>query len=129
MTAIGKGLSATVLGAALLLGTGAPGVIAQTSYVTADVNQRTGPGVQYSAVRTLPQGTAVELEGCQGSWCRISYNGDDGWIAARYLNQQGSPTTTGGGGSSAPTLAPSQPVQPPSNSSGADPAESIETRP
>jgi uncharacterized protein YraI len=93
MAAVRKGLSATALGAALLLVSGAPAVFAQTISVTADVHERTGPGVQYSVLRTLPQGTAVELMGCEGSWCRVSDNGREVWISARYLNQQ-VPTTT-----------------------------------
>jgi uncharacterized protein YraI len=112
MTAIRKGLSVTVLGAALLLATGVPAVMAQTAHVTTNVNERTGPGVQYSAVRTLPQGTAVELVSCEGAWCRVSDNGREGWIAARYLDQRVPTTTTGSARSTAPTLAPSQPVQP-----------------
>lgn len=94
MAGVRKGLSAGVLGAALLFVTGVPAVFAQTTTVTTDVHERTGPGVQYSVLRTLPQGTAVELIGCEGSWCRVSDNGREGWIAARYLNQQAQNATT-----------------------------------
>lgn len=53
----------------------------------ADLNIRTGPGPMYEITGYVPVDGAVQVEGCiEGSmWCRVSYNGVDGWVYSEYL--------------------------------------------
>ncbi len=58
------------------------------SYVTArvDVMIRKGPGKSYKGCGHLPKGNAADLIECQGNWCKIRYNGQEGWSHSRYLD-------------------------------------------
>lgn len=66
----------------------APGV------VTANVNVRGGPGVNYGRVATLPAGSWVDVGRCRGNWCQVGNRGYLGWVSARYVRigaQPGAP--------------------------------------
>jgi uncharacterized protein YraI len=61
---------------------------AQTMATAAtDLNLRAGPGPTYQILAVIPGTQAVAVEGClaEGSWCRVSYNGTDGWASGDYL--------------------------------------------
>jgi len=60
-----------------------------TSY---GLNVRTGPGVAYPIIGGLSQGDAVEVVGknAAGTWLQITYNGQESWIAAAYVDLTGS---------------------------------------
>src|SRR5918994_3429757 len=60
---------------------------AQTAVVTTDLNMREGPGPDHPIITAMPQGEAVEIEGCLEtmSWCQVSWNGQTGWAYADYL--------------------------------------------
>jgi uncharacterized protein YraI len=61
---------------------------------SADVNMRSGPGTGYSVIRTLPQGTSVEVfDSIQGNFQMVGYAQQTGWISLDYLSDGG-----GGGG-------------------------------
>ncbi|QRM27302.1 SH3 domain-containing protein [Microvirga sp. VF16] len=64
-------------------GLAAPGV------TTTSVNFRSGPGTQFSSLRTLPAGTAVDIGDCEdaGSWCAITVDGRSGFVSGRYLQE------------------------------------------
>ncbi len=55
--------------------------------VTAAVNVRSGPDISYNVVSQLNVGESVELGQCDatGTWCYITHDGPDGWVAARFL--------------------------------------------
>jgi hypothetical protein len=53
--------------------------------VTAHVNVRSGPGVEYRAVGSVPRNTVVDLGQCRGEWCQISSYGLSGWVSSQYL--------------------------------------------
>lgn len=77
-------LAATAIGLAVL-----PSVAdAAPARITANINVRSGPGVQYYRIGLLPAGSPVEVYGClQGyTWCDVSYGNMRGWVAARYLS-------------------------------------------
>jgi uncharacterized protein YraI len=77
--------------AALALGMiGATSAVAAPALVTTDLNLRAGPGTQYQSVGVLPNGAVVDVRGCTSgySWCRVNYQGYDGWASSRYLAQQ-----------------------------------------
>ena len=61
----------------------APGV------TTASVNFRSGPGTNYSSLRTLPAGASVDIGECEGSgsWCAVTVKGQRGFVSGRYLQQ------------------------------------------
>lgn len=69
--------------------------IAAPGAVTADLNLRAGPGTNFQALDTVPNGAPVEIDGCVegGNWCRVTYGNVSGYAAARYLTvTQGSRT-------------------------------------
>ncbi|MBY6054824.1 DUF1236 domain-containing protein [Leisingera daeponensis] len=59
---------------------------AQAQAVT-DLNLRAGPGPQYDIVGVIAAEGAVDLEGCieESNWCKVSYEGADGWAYGEYL--------------------------------------------
>jgi TolB protein len=64
------------------------------------LNVRTGPGTAYPIVGGLSLGDAVEVVGKNaagpfdyaqgGAWLQIAYNGQEGWVAAAYVDLIGS---------------------------------------
>lgn len=58
------------------------------AFVTAYVNLRAGPYVDYPLLTEVPAGMMVTLYGCldDWSWCDVGYDGDRGWISASYLS-------------------------------------------
>lgn len=60
---------------------------AYTAYTTGNVNVRTGPGTDYARIATLAAGRPVDVLACQGSWCRIGYQGMRGWLSASYIER------------------------------------------
>lgn len=56
-----------------------------SSTTTANLNVRSGPGLRYSVLGTLPAGSPVEISGCTRSWCQTQY----GYVSARFVGRQG----------------------------------------
>ena len=58
-----------------------------SGYTTGSVNQRTGPGVSYPVITTLPSGAEISIYGClpAPSWCDIDAYGRRGWVSAAYV--------------------------------------------
>lgn len=52
-----------------------------------DLNIRSGPANNYTVVGVIPSGGTAMLEGCvaDGSWCKVSFDGVEGWSYAPYL--------------------------------------------
>src|SRR3954449_11835443 len=65
----------------------APGV------TTSSVNFRSGPGTNFASIRTLPEGTAVDMGECEdsGSWCAVTIKGRSGFVSGRYLQETKDP--------------------------------------
>ncbi len=65
----------------------APGV------TTTNVHFRSGPGENYSSIRTLSAGTALEIGDCDesGSWCAVKVAGRSGFVSGRYLEEKSGP--------------------------------------
>ena len=51
--------------------------------VTANVNVRSGPGVNYGRLSALPAGIRVDAGPCSGGWCQIN---NRGWVSARFVS-------------------------------------------
>ena len=72
----------------LALGTALPmGAMAAEVSATTDLNMRSGPGNNFTVVGTIPGGEMAETMGCieDGTWCKVSYDGMEGWSYAPYL--------------------------------------------
>ncbi|WP_379970172.1 SH3 domain-containing protein [Ectobacillus sp. sgz5001026] len=58
-----------------------------TFYVNADsLRFRTGPGTNYNIIDVLSSGQKVEVTGQSGSWYKVRYNGNDGYVSKDYLS-------------------------------------------
>jgi uncharacterized protein YraI len=79
-----------LLGAAavLALSTGVAAAVPAT--IETDANVRSGPGTRNPVITTLPAGTVVDVGPCT-SWCQISFDGGQGYIARSLLALGGSP--------------------------------------
>lgn len=77
--------------------TQAPMMAATTLYATADFrsNVRSGPGRQYTVLGQVRQNDALDVTGqlADGTWLRINYNGQEGWILASLFEVTGDLTT------------------------------------
>lgn len=64
-----------------------PALAQGSGIVEVDLNLRAGPSTEFPVVTTIPQDSAVAVHGCiQGrNWCDISWRGERGWVAARFL--------------------------------------------
>ena len=70
-----------------------------TYITTADVSLRSGPGVSYPVVTTLPKGIKIDVVGRQGYWLKVEskHGGAPGYIDEQFAAPEGSPqnsTTT-----------------------------------
>ena len=83
MTTI-KTLSAALTAVAL------SGGVAAAASATTDLNLRSGPGPDYQSIAVIPAGAPVDVLGCSGSWCQVSYAGRAGFASANYLSGDGS---------------------------------------
>lgn len=75
--------------AALMLMGLSVSAFASIATVAANVNVRSGPGVNFVKVATLPAGYRVDMGQCRGSWCQVNAGGVYGWVSARYLRSSG----------------------------------------
>lgn len=68
---------------------------AEPALATANVNIRQGPGTTYQIITTIPGGSTVDVSGCQGQWCQVTWQGQHGYAVATALD-------TGGGSPASP---------------------------
>jgi Bacterial SH3 domain len=83
--------------AAALLVLSAPAVQAAPALATNNVNLRQGPGTNFPVITTIPGGSTVDVSGCQGQWCAVTWQGRSGYTIATSLDQGGGPSGPGGG--------------------------------
>lgn len=60
---------------------------ASDGFVTANVNLRAGPDVDYPWIATIPGGSRVTIQGCTAGWgwCDVIAFGNRGWMLGDYL--------------------------------------------
>jgi uncharacterized protein YraI len=89
---IATALSALVL--APLIGVLAPLIVAYAKAGDGEVksiatsgatNLRKAPGTDSEILTLIPKGTTVKVGDCRNEWCRVSWNGQDGYAIARNL--------------------------------------------
>ncbi len=58
-----------------------------SGYVTANVNERSGPSTSYPPIVVIPAGSRITIYGCLSdrSWCDISWGPNRGWMYSAYL--------------------------------------------
>jgi hypothetical protein len=65
----------------------APGAHAAPALATKNVNLRQGPGTSYPIITTIPGGSTVDLGGCQGVWCTVTWQGRNGFAIATSFDR------------------------------------------
>ncbi|MEZ4530773.1 MAG: SH3 domain-containing protein [Thermomicrobiales bacterium] len=69
----------------------------EPAWTTANVNLRSGPGMNYSVIQVVPSGSAVTVTGsATNNYYPVTYSGVAGYISADYLTFD-EPTTPGPG--------------------------------
>lgn len=80
-------LRSILLGAGVLLAI--PAVAqAYPGWTTGNVNMRTGAGVGYARITTIPANQLVQIYGCS-TWCQIGWGGFSGWVSGNYVRAAG----------------------------------------
>lgn len=79
-----KTMCATAIFGALL-STGAHAATEASAWT--DLNLRAGPGPMYEIVGVIPAEGVVTVEGCldAANWCKVSFDGLEGWASGDYL--------------------------------------------
>jgi uncharacterized protein YraI len=58
---------------------------------TGDTNLRKVPRIDSEILALIPKGTAVEVSDCHEGWCRVSWDGQDGYVIGRNLGVAAAP--------------------------------------
>lgn len=84
-TARGRGRRAGLVLLALGFVTGCsdPGFVA----VQADLRQE--PATESKVLAVIPKGSAIKVGDCSNGWCRVSWNGHDGYILTKSMRLTG----------------------------------------
>ena len=75
--------------------TAAPPEVTEPYITTVGVNFRTGPSTSYTSRGIVPKGTPVEFISSSNNWAKVIYNGDTGFMFAKYITPQAESTTPG----------------------------------
>ena len=75
------------LPSALAVALATPSFAAMDAIATTDLNLRAGPGPQYAIQDVIAAEGDVTIQGCveASDWCKVSYNGTEGWAYSAYL--------------------------------------------
>ncbi len=76
--------AATAL-AAVVMAASSAGVSARPAIATFNANLRSGPGIDNPVVAIIPDQAPIDVGGCTGSWCRVSWNGLDGYLSTSLI--------------------------------------------
>jgi uncharacterized protein YraI len=60
-------------------------VLAKPVTVTSETNLRKAPGTSSEIITLIPKGEKVEAESCDAGWCKVTWNGQDGYAIGRNL--------------------------------------------
>ena len=52
----------------------------------AETNLRQAPGTNSAVVTLMPKGETVEVGECEAGWCKVTFNGQDGYAISRNLS-------------------------------------------
>jgi len=82
----------------MLLALSAAGASAAPALAINNVNLRQGPGTTYTIIMTIPGGSNVDVSGCSGQWCQVTFQGQNGYAIATSFDQGGGATPPGAAG-------------------------------
>jgi hypothetical protein len=88
----------TVAFAGVLLALSAASAAAAPALAVNNVNLRQGPGTTYTVIMTIPGGSNVDVGGCSGQWCRVTFQGQNGYAIATSFDQGGGAPPPGAAG-------------------------------
>lgn len=71
--------------AIVLLAASEAGVSARPAIATFNANLRSGPGIENPVVAIIPDQAPIDVGSCRGSWCRVSWNGQDGYLSTSLI--------------------------------------------
>jgi hypothetical protein len=98
--------------AAALMALSAQCAQAEPALATKNVNLRQGPGTSYQVITTIPGGSTVEVSGCQGQWCTVVWQGQNGYAIATSFDQGGGGAPPPGAGGPPPGATAGGPPPP-----------------
>ena len=75
--------------AGVLLALSAASAAAAPALAVNNVNLRQGPGTTYTVIMTIPGGSNVDVSGCSGQWCQVTFQGQNGYAIATSFDQGG----------------------------------------
>jgi uncharacterized protein YraI len=58
---------------------------AETAVAGSKLNLRAGPGPTYPVVLTMSEGARLEIQRCQGEWCRVKFDRRIGYASRQFL--------------------------------------------
>jgi uncharacterized protein YraI len=74
---------------AAILALGATAAAAAPFKLTGDTNLRKAPGTGSEVVGLMPKGETVEVGTCDAGWCKVTWNGNEGYAIGRNVGQAG----------------------------------------
>ena len=80
-------LAATAALLAALSATMTAAATAKPVTLGAETNLRKAPGTKSEVVALIPKGETVEVGDCDVGWCKVTWNGQDGYSIARNLGR------------------------------------------
>jgi Bacterial SH3 domain len=92
----------TVTSAGVLLVLSAVSAAAAPALAVNNVNLRQGPGTTYTVIMTIPGGSNVDVGDCNGQWCQVTFEGQNGYAIATSLDQGGGAPPPGAGAAGPP---------------------------
>ena len=100
----------------IFLQAGGPAYADQTATVVTDkgdpLNMRAGVGTGTAVLTVIPNGSQVTVldtaagSDANGTWYKITYNGQEGYVAAKYISFTAVPSSSPSAATTAPTAAP-----------------------
>ena len=72
-------------------------LFAQSYVTTQDINFRKGAGASFETISVIPKGTTVEVLETSGSWSKVSYDGNYGYVSTKFLQGAKSNNFNGNG--------------------------------
>ena len=96
-------ISGTIAASAgVLLALSTAGAAAAPALAVNNVNLRQGPGTTYTIIMTIPGGSNVDVSGCNGQWCQVTFQGQNGYAIATSFDQGGGAPPPGNAGGPPP---------------------------
>lgn len=84
-------INVLTLTASVLAIAASPLLAGPTAMAVTDLNMRSGPGPHHPVIGVIEKDAQTEVVGCikDSQWCKVSYEGADGWAYGEYLVDPG----------------------------------------